>query len=93
MSKQLLITLVGAALALTVLGCRNEGRDQTRSPDGIPPPGESTPPLVEDEDAIGAQDDYTDDARPQSPDEAPLRDDDSPIDPGTPESGDPGANA
>lgn len=62
--------LLGATLALSVLGCRNEGKDeydQTRSPDPATPPGESTPPLVEDEDAIGEDDDYTDDARPRNP--------------------------
>lgn len=56
MSMQPHVTLVGAVLALTVLGCRNErsyDTDETTPPAPITPvPTEQSPPLIEDEDVL-----------------------------------------
>lgn len=95
MSKQPLITLVGGALALTVLGCRNEGMDQsdrTQSPSPMAEPGEVSPPLIEEEEAIGDEDDYPDDGRRSPPPAAGEQTDPLEPDPDMPEAGDPGAD-
>jgi hypothetical protein len=79
MSMQPHFTLVGAALALTVLGCRNERQydsDETTPPTPITQPGptEQSPPLDEDEvegvDVAGEDDqgDRDDDGEPSPPD-------------------------
>lgn len=94
MSKQPLFTLVGAALALTVLGCRND--DRSNRPDdtsrgAMPAPTDTSPPLIEDDDEIGEHDDDADDAD-GSLREVPRSGDDEvrPVDPDMPESVDPG---
>jgi hypothetical protein len=93
MSKQPHITLIGAALALSVLGCRNEGMDEhdrTRSP--AVQPGEPSPPIVEDEDELGDDDSIEErypERGPRPMDDDPLGD---PFDPDMPEAGDPGAD-
>lgn len=100
MSKQSISSLVGAVLALTVLGCRNG--DRTNRPDdtnpaGVPPtPYEASPPLIESDEEIGDEDELdhdVDDAR------GPLRevpraggDEVEPVDPDMPEALDPGAD-
>lgn len=70
MSKPPLFTLVGAVLALTVLGCRERkyDSDETNPPYPMTQPGEQEPPLIEDEDAIGEDDDLTDDERSRDED-------------------------
>lgn len=92
MSKQPLLFLAGLAvpvLALTVLGCRNDDRtnrpDETNAPP-MPAPNDTSPPLVEDDDEIGDEDDVGHDAS-----DAPGSHhyETSPVDPDMPEGADP----
>lgn len=93
MSKQPSFTLAGlagAVLALSVLGCRNDDHtnrpDELHSPPPSPAPSDSTPPLVEDEDEIGDQDEDVDDARGSLREVSPAGGDDiGPGDPDRPE--------
>jgi hypothetical protein len=101
MSTQPSIILVGAVLALTVLGCRNErtyDSDETTPPAPVTPsPTEQTPPLIEGEDALEGESPAEDrDERDPNEGEAPPSDS---IDPGVdpedrevPEAGAPGAD-
>jgi hypothetical protein len=76
MSMQPHVTLVGAVLALTVLGCRNEHHydyDETTPP--TPVTTEQAPPLIEDEDEVEGvdvagddQEDRNDDGEASPPD-------------------------
>jgi hypothetical protein len=96
MSKQPLFSLaglVGAVLALSVLGCRNDDRtnrpDELESPPPTPAPSDVSPPLIEDEDGVGDQDEVdhdVDDARGSLREAPPAGEDEvSPVDPDMPE--------
>lgn len=83
-------------LAFTVPGCRNDDRtnrpDET-NPTPMPAPSDSTPPLVEDDDEIGDQDEVghdANDARGSRHDAPPMGGDEAgPVDPDMPEGADP----
>jgi hypothetical protein len=88
--------LFGAVLALTVLGCRKEHSyepDETNPP-STPGATELDPPLIEDEDEIGDDDDLTHDEHHDegSEQEVPPPVSEPPVDPDMPEARDPGAD-
>jgi hypothetical protein len=90
--------LFGVVLALTVLGCRKKEHtyepDETNPPSPTPGATELEPPLIEDDDEIGDDDDLTHEGPhdAESEQEAPPPVSEPPVDPDMPEAGDPGAD-